>query len=178
MDSPEESFRRIYNENRSDLFGYILKLVQDENVALDVLQDSFLNFIQVFRTRPLPPDLNCRMYLFRIARNLVINRSRTAFQRRVDVRDTIDRETDHKGTPEEEILEKLDQEGLERELESYLQLLPEQQRSAILLRYFYDMKLEDIAETLDTSVSTAYREIKRGLETLKEDMESSGFRPG
>lgn len=48
-----------------------------------------------------------------------------------------------------------------------LQCLPEEQRAAIILRYFEDLTYDDIAQVLDLSVSGAKMRVKRGLASLR-----------
>lgn len=52
-----------------------------------------------------------------------------------------------------------------------LRRLPEAQREAILLRFYYDLKLTDIANITDVSLPTVKYRIKKATSKLKEWME-------
>lgn len=175
MSELDRKFKSIYDANSRDLYAYIVRSIREENTAQDLLQDTFLNFINMFRDKPLPEDTSCRMYLFRISRNLIINHVRTAYSRRVEVTDTIERELDRSQNPELTVLDQISREEASRLLQGLLDTLPEDQKTAMILRYFHDMRLEEIAEVLDTSVSTAYRLLKRGSQKMGQKAEKDGI---
>ena len=66
----EESFRLFYNRTARPLRTYLLSCLVDRSLADDILQDSFLRFLQA----ELPvtmEDEHRKNYLFRIATNLM-----------------------------------------------------------------------------------------------------------
>ena len=166
-------FAALYEANRADLFAYIVRSVREENTALDILQDCFFNFVRMFQERPLPPDdRQCRMYIFKIARNLIINHSRTSYVSKVDLVEQYSsvewsRMDQREPTPEEAVVESMEQEEQERLLQTLLADLPDEQRQAVLLRYTGQMKLEQIAEVLGVSISTASRLLKRAERAME-----------
>jgi len=52
-----------------------------------------------------------------------------------------------------------------------LQALPPRYRDALVLRYYFDLRVEDVAEVLGCPVGTAKSLIHRGLEKLKERLD-------
>ena len=48
-----------------------------------------------------------------------------------------------------------------------LDSLPEQDRAVIILRFFEDMKLEEIADILDENLSTVKSRLYRGIKKLR-----------
>ncbi len=174
MPNPPERFEKLYQDHREDLYAYLVRSVREEHAALDILQDVFLNFFRVYREKPLPADdVQCRMYLFRTARNLLINYTGRAYSRRVQLvaeySGTEDSVTGSKaGSVEDSVVNRLNQEAAEQHLQELLAQLPEQERTALLLRHTLDRKLEDIAEVLGTSIATASRVVRRGEKRLRE----------
>jgi RNA polymerase sigma-70 factor (ECF subfamily) len=67
----ESAFRAFYEDTRRALWSYILRSSADASRADDILQESYVRFIQS-NTRGLMPEQQ-RAYLFRIASNLVID---------------------------------------------------------------------------------------------------------
>lgn len=53
-------------------------------------------------------------------------------------------------------------------LQSRLDLLPDKQREAIILYYYHDMKVKDIAKITGVPLSTAKSRIKQGLDKLRK----------
>lgn len=164
----------MYNDHREDLYAYLVRSVREENTALDLLQDVYLNFFRAYREKELPPDdVQCRMYLFRTARNLMINHSGRAYSRRVQlVAGYTGEERSVTATvqanPEDEVVDRMSLEADEQRLEQLLTLLPEQERSALVLRFTLNGKLEDIAGVLGVSVATASRLVQRAQRRLAD----------
>lgn len=57
------------------------------------------------------------------------------------------------------------------DLKKAMEELPENYRTLIILRYFEDMKLEDIAETLNENLSTVKTRLYKALEKLQLKLE-------
>ena len=53
-------------------------------------------------------------------------------------------------------------------------LLPDEQRDAVILRYWHDMKLRDIAAVTGVSTATAKSRLRLGMEKLRRLLESEG----
>jgi RNA polymerase sigma-70 factor (ECF subfamily) len=59
-------------------------------------------------------------------------------------------------------------------VQELLQTLPEEYRQAVILRYWYEMSYEEIAEAMDTSVSA----IKSRLFRARRDLANAGMQMG
>lgn len=57
------------------------------------------------------------------------------------------------------------------DLEKALETLPENYRSIIILRFFEDLKLEEIADVLDENVNTVKTRLYKALEILRISMD-------
>ena len=176
--SLQQTCSRLYQENRDDIYAFLIRSLRDENLAMDLLQDVFLNFYRVFQEKKLPPnDGECRMYLFKIARNLMINHAQSAYQRKVDLVEDADRAgAAHSPSAETEVLASLDHDRAESILQEALAELPEKERSILQLRYHAELKLEEIANILDTSISSSSRRIQLAEKKLRHICEKKGFR--
>lgn len=94
---------------------------------------------------------------------------RTATHRAIDAarRLKAKAEVTLEGTDEPTVLERVQDTMLSSYLERMVATLPENQRSAIVLRYQEDMEIEEIAKVLDTNANTIKTNIARGLERLR-----------
>ncbi|WP_373216993.1 RNA polymerase sigma factor [Enterococcus durans] len=61
------------------------------------------------------------------------------------------------------------------EIQNALDALPEYQREAIILRFYYDMKVKEVAMVTGTSVATAQSRIQQGLDKLKRLLKREDF---
>lgn len=60
------------------------------------------------------------------------------------------------------------------EMRDLVNRLPYRERQAIIMRYFAEMELRDIAQAMDCSVSSVTRYLRRGYETLRGDYKRGG----
>lgn len=73
----EDSFRLFYNRTARPLRNYLSAALHDRSIADDILQESFLRFLEA----ELPADMqeeHRKNYLFRIATNLMRDHYRSA----------------------------------------------------------------------------------------------------
>lgn len=162
----QKKFEELYRDNREAIYYFLYRLLREEDTAQDILQDVFLNFFKIYQNRTLPDDLACRRYLYKIARNMVINYKKRAYTRKVElVPEYIGMQSQNPG-PEEQVLAEIQQEEDERELRLLLGMLTEKEATALVLRYSSDMRLEDLAEVLEISISSASRLVQRASRKL------------
>ncbi|EMS82377.1 RNA polymerase sigma factor [Leptospira noguchii] len=170
---------KLYNHNKDDLFHYIRKSFYDESSAQDILHDSFLNFFKYYENRDIPDFTSCRMILFRIARNLIINHSKSYYQRNVSLvgEDTGSSFTSKSPSPEFSVLEKIDQSDVKNIIDSLLDTISTEYKEALLLRYQQDLKLDEISKILGMSISGVSRLIERAEKALAQEGKKIGFQP-
>jgi RNA polymerase sigma-70 factor (ECF subfamily) len=70
----EATLTAIYEERRAELFGFLLRMTRDPDVADDILQDTFIRLIQEARAGRMPDEV--RAWLYRVAANAAISRGR------------------------------------------------------------------------------------------------------
>lgn len=182
MSEIDERFARIYDNVRDDLFAYIQRSMRQEDTALDLLQDAFYNFCRIYQDREVPDDVQCRMYLFKIARNLMINYGKKVYNRRVDLVESYDdasaiSRTRNGPTPEDQVLSEMHEEESEKILAELLGTLKEDLRTVLLLRYQSNLRLEDIAGIMNLSISTISRMIQKAEQALVQEGRKRGIEP-
>ena len=149
---------------------YALALLRDRDRADDLVQDTILHGLEklhLFQT-----GTNLRAWLFTIMHNQHIN----SFRRSVRRGQTIHVEKVHLVTPASQA------SSLElRDLDRAIALLPEEQRTALLLVGLEGMTYEEVAQICNVPVGTVRSRISRGREALRhmlkgEELESNGRR--
>lgn len=128
--------------------------VRNEADALDILQDSIYKALASLNKLKDPDSI--KSWFYRIVVNTSLDRLRS--QKREVV-------------SEEELLAGLDQgkEDSYQDLDLWkaLDSLPEELRSIVILRYFEDYKLEEIAQHLQINLNTVKSRLYRALERLR-----------
>lgn len=161
----ELAFNQIVEEYSERLYWHVRRFVCSHEDTDDLLQNIFIkiwNSLSSFRG-----DSQIYTWLYRIATNETLNYLRKirrenliCFEMVGDIlANRVDEDPYFNG------------DALQRELHKAIQRLPEKQRLVFNMRYFDELKYEDIAEITGTSVGAlkasyhhAYNKIKEALE--------------
>ncbi len=158
---PSVSSLALYAAHRRALVDYANGIVRDRGRAEDVVQEAWLRIAAVERERSLTEPLR---YFYRVVRNLAVDRYRS--QRREAARTGDDLSAVagavSDAAPSAEAALQARQE-LRLVLES-LDELPERMRLAVMLYKFEGLKLREVAERLNISVTLANRLVLEGVE--------------
>jgi RNA polymerase sigma-70 factor (ECF subfamily) len=158
-DLDEETLVRWVREHGSSIRGYVRSLLRDPTLAEDLVQEVFF---RAWRQREGYVERGTeKAYLFRIADRLVIDHWRG---RPMDGLDEQCPPIDPGArSPLEEVVLRESHDRLTRALTS----LTEAQRRVLLLRYFGDLRFEEIASMVGCPLGTALSHARRGLESLR-----------
>ncbi len=150
-----EAFGRIVDLYQNRIYGFIRKMVPDSDEASDLTQDTFIRAFQAIGRFDGRSSL--RTWLFRIAHNLCVDRSRRNNRTPVDQRlDGVFEEDESIDVPDS----RWDPEGLvlNQELfaivEQGVNSMSEKLRSVLLLHDKEDMSYDEIANVLNLPVGT------------------------
>ena len=163
----ELAFKAIVESYSERLYWHVRRLLCSHEDTNDLLQDIF---IKIWTAMPsFRGDSQLYTWLYRIATNETLNRLRKLRRENAISLDAVG----------EILATRIDEDpyfngtALQRELHKAIQKLPEKQRLVFNLRYFDEMKYEDIAEITGTSTGAlkasyhhAYNKIKEALEAI------------
>ncbi len=169
----ESAFAALVDAHQSAVFGTVLRLVYDREVAAEVSNRAFFKAYEHLasfdESRPL------RAWLLRIAANEALNELRT---RRRDAAHTfggVEAEMELEqisGAPDPgEIVSRRERSTAIRDA---VNRLPESQRVVVVLRYFADLAYADIAELTQQSVNNVGVTLLRARERLRRELERQG----
>jgi RNA polymerase sigma factor (sigma-70 family) len=165
MTSEDEDFSMFFNDLYPSLCRFLECMLGGRERAQDIAQESFL---QLYRTGLGSfPEGEARFWLYRVARNFALNelnKGQTRQRLFEKVADVFRANRVKVLNPEQEL------EVAERReiLLEMLGTLPEQQRSALLLREQEEMSYSEIAEVLSISESKVKIDIFRARNALRE----------
>lgn len=135
--------------------------LSDRQQAEDVLQDTWIKAWKHMEDIDLKRITNEKAWLLRIAINTCKDYRRTAWFRHVDTRKAI-----------EDLPARLvSSEPEDRTLTLIVMDLPERYKQIILLHYFQGLTLQETADVLGQSASTAHRRLKKAEALLKDALE-------
>ncbi|MEZ5564410.1 MAG: RNA polymerase sigma factor RpoE [Gammaproteobacteria bacterium] len=162
------AFDLLVLKYQQKIVNLVMRYVRDPTEALDVAQEAF---VKAYRALPgFRGDSAFYTWLYRIAINTSKNYLVT-LQRRPIEYDLDGQSIEHaQGNPhlrEEETPEGIAMQGQLREiLEKAISELPEELRTAIMLREFEGMSYEEIATAMDCPVGTVRSRIFRAREAI------------
>ena len=136
-------------------------------MAEDLVQETFMRVLRRIDSYRYPRPF--KAWLYAIATNIARDH-----YKRADTRHTIAMpEESHMvieyTRPEEEILNSDEQAQVAARLSN----LPDHQREAVIVRYYHEMPLKDIAEILEVPVGTVKSRLSLGLRNLRNLMEDA-----
>jgi RNA polymerase sigma factor (sigma-70 family) len=143
----DEAFRVIHDRYRTRLFAYARQMLGGSRAdAEDALQDVFVRAYGALRANDR--DVSLRAWLYRIAHNRCIDELRRpagALGAPSEVLELVQ-------APASDPMDAVQQRESLRRLVEDVQRLPEQQRSALLMREISGMAYADLAAALDVTV--------------------------
>ena len=141
----DEAFNVLHDRYRQRLFAYVRQMLsaQSRQDAEDVLQDVFVRAFGALRADARP--VNVRAWLYRVAHNRCIDHLRRPVPAPSDV-------FEMSRTPLHDPVEDAQRREDLRRLVTDVGRLPDQQRSALLMREIDGMSYADLASALDVTI--------------------------
>ncbi|MCD8317550.1 MAG: sigma-70 family RNA polymerase sigma factor [Paraprevotella sp.] len=139
-----QAFEQIVNRYSQQLYWQIRRMVYSHDDANDILQNTFIKAwtnLDSFRG-----DARISTWLYRIALNETLN----FLQRRKETAAIDDTPPSIIGQLTAD--DYFDGDETEMELQQAISTLPDKQRAVFQLKYYQEMKYEEMSEVLDTSV--------------------------
>jgi len=143
--------------HKDDFYRLAYGYVKNPNDAIDILQDSIQKAIS--SKNNLKKEQSLKSWFYRIVINTSLDFLRK--QKRVVV---VDEETI------QSFSSGINDHYTNIDLERSLEALPPKYKSVIILRYFEDLKIEEVAEILQESPNTIKTRLYKALELLRIKM--------
>lgn len=168
----ETAYAELVSEHQRMVVQLAMNLLGDHDEALDLSQEVFL---RVFRTiGRFRGQSSLRTWIYRIAVNQARNRHRFWRRRRRSDQVSLDQHVETHGellsggeTGPDRVLA---QKELAHRLQSALDALPFDQRTAIVLREVDGLSYEEIAYSLGVAVGTVKSRLTRARQALRQEL--------
>jgi len=160
-DGDGRAFERVLADYWRPVLTFSTRLLHDGEAADDVAQETFLR-VWINRTEIQPGQL--RAYIFRVARNLVVDETR---KRRVRGRATDTTGISTTVPRPDQVVERDEQhEAIQHAVDS----LPPKRREAFILAYLHELSYKEVADVLGVSVSTVKNHVASALMDLRHSL--------
>ena len=169
-----DSFNQLILRWERPIYALAYRVIGREEDARDVCQDTFL---RAFRALPgFKGQAKFSSWLYRIALNLCrdwIRRQRRAPV--VQLPEDVDvAELASEGGPVESIEDLAARRELSEVVARVMAVLPEEQRTAIILKEYHGMTFQEIADMQGCPLSTVKTRLYQGLTVVRRHLEREG----
>ena len=157
-----EAFQKLLNTYQKPLYFHIRNIVLNHDDADDVLQNTFLKIFQYLKN--FKGDSKLFSWMYRIATNEALTFLKQKAQRnKVSVEELNSKIIDNLSADSY-----FDGDEIQIKLHKAIALLPTKQQLVFKMKYFEELKYEEIASILDTSVGAlkaSYHHASKKIET-------------
>ncbi|MCQ4874353.1 MULTISPECIES: RNA polymerase sigma factor [Odoribacteraceae] len=165
-ENKEKAFTAVFDKNYETLCLYAVRFTEDLVEAEDVVQEAFVRFWEMYRDR-LTVE-NARPLLYRMVRNMCVDRARAKRWSTVDAEVMADQLV-YYFQPESEGDSKIDL------LMEAVRNLPEKCQQVLIAICFNEKKYKEVAEEMSVSVNTVKTQLARALKLLREGLNKEDF---
>jgi len=163
----ERTFDELMARYKSPVVNFIYRMLNDAGEADDAAQEVF---VRVYRhLHRFRPGGRCRFstWLFQIARNQALDVLRHRRRRPVETRDMRDGGEDAPASAGPSADRALSNKEIGEAVARAVSVLPEKQKTAVILAEYHDLSHAEIAEIMNCSAKSVESRLARARETLR-----------
>lgn len=173
-----DSFNQLVVRWERPIYALAYRVIGREEDARDVCQETFLRAFRAIRG--FKGQAKFSSWLYRITLNLCrdwIRRERRApLAQSPEGLDLVELAAEREGT--ESVEDLVSRRELSQAVARAMALLPEEQRTAIILKEYHGLTFQEIADLLDCPLSTAKTRLYQGLSVLRRQLSEAGIGHG
>jgi RNA polymerase sigma-70 factor (ECF subfamily) len=173
-----DSFNQLVLRWERPIYALAYRVIGREEEARDVAQETFLRAFRAIKG--FKGQAKFSSWLYRITLNLcrdwIRKERRAPVSQAPDGIDII--ELAGEATPSESIEDLVGRKQLGLAVSKALALLPEEQRTAIILKEYHGLTFQEIADLLDCPLSTVKTRLYQGLTVVRKQLGSAGVDGG
>jgi RNA polymerase sigma-70 factor (ECF subfamily) len=169
-----DSFNQLVLRWERPIYALAYRVIGREEDARDVAQETFLRAFRALKG--FKGQAKFSSWLYRITLNLcrdwIRRERRTPVVQPPEGIDVI--ELAGETSPSESIEELVSRHELGRAVGKAMSQLPEEQRTAIILKEYHGLTFQEIADLLDCPLSTVKTRLYQGLSVLRKQLREAG----
>jgi len=165
------SFETLMHKYYGRVLNFVYRFIGRKDIAEDLTQEVFIKVYQSVAS--YRPQAKFQTWVFTIARNASLNELRKLNQTSFSLDETLENEEGEALRPQMEDpktslpdIKVLEEEKIAL-IQTAIQSLPANQRTAVLLRRYEEFSYEEIAKTMNCSVEAVKSLLSRAKENLK-----------
>lgn len=166
----EDAFEVLLYRHKSKIYTAIYLIVKDRYTAEDLLQETFVKAINTIRGGRYNEEGKFLPWISRIAHNLAIDHFRKEKRYPEVILDDGSKLFNSMDFAEESSEDKQMFRETRSKLRDYIRELPEEQKHVLIMRHYFDMSFQEIANRTGVSINTALGRMRYALINLRKKM--------
>jgi RNA polymerase sigma-70 factor (ECF subfamily) len=176
LEGDKSSFEELMKKYNRKMFNFILRMVREEEIAVELTQDFFIKIFTVLHKYNFQYKFST--WAYRICYNMVIDyvRKHQIFVDSLD-NDAISPKqlVDSKNYVDEDGFDKLEREETREYIWKMVEVMPFKYKELILMRYMQGLKYDEIAQIANLPVGTVKNRIFKAKELLRKEIDKDGM---
>lgn len=162
MSSRNSALASFVMEHQQNIYRLAYSYVHNKEDALDIVQDSIYKAMKT--KSPLQDSSSMKSWFYRI----VVHTALDLLKKRKRVQPIEDEQL-------HAFMDESEDRYADVDMNRALEQLPDKYRIVVVLRYFEDMKIEEVAEVLHENVNTVKTRLYQALRLLRIEMRSTSY---
>ena len=161
------SFEVLLNRHKNRVFAFIMSKIKNKDLSEDIFQDTYVKVVNSLQKGKYNEEGKFLPWVMRIAHNLVIDHFRKQKKMHMvrsnndfDIFDIIKDDSIN-------VDDRLIRDQIFNDLRALIDLLPNDQKEVLKMRYFEEMSFKKIAQYFDISINTALGRMRYALINLR-----------
>jgi RNA polymerase sigma-70 factor (ECF subfamily) len=169
MKGDTKGFAALYDRYKNRVFGFLLRMTGDREIAEDLLQDTFVAAMR--NAQQFDQQRNFLSWLFGIAHKRAID-----YFRHVKVENDHILDTDRSVGKGPDLPDSsLANRHLNVDINEAVKTLEPMQREVFLLRELGDVPFKDIAQMMNCPINTALGRMRLALKNIRKELKKRGI---
>ncbi|MBQ9473341.1 MAG: sigma-70 family RNA polymerase sigma factor [Bacteroidales bacterium] len=167
MDGDYSCFEILLSRYQSKVYGYILSIVKDKEMADDIFQDTFYKVVYTLNSGFYHEENKFIHWVMRIAHNLIVDYFRRSGKMPIvpnrpdcDIVETL-------RIPDENVERDIMRRQTRQNVRKLIKLLPPEQRRVVILRHYGRCDFKEIAARTGVSINTALGRMRYAIINLR-----------
>lgn len=161
----QAAFEAFIHRYHGPLLGYLERHLRNHEKAEDLVQETFLRLLRQLQRASIPAQI--RPWLYKVALNLCRDYWKSISYRNDQQTDLPFSERQDEGPSVIEIFER---QETRKEILQSLDQLSSIQREIVLLRFYQELKLQEISNIMDIPLSTVKTNLYQALKKLRSQL--------
>ena len=166
----EKAFETLVRRHQSRVYSTAMLVVRDQEVAQDIVQDTFLKFFNVFQSGKYNEEGKLLPFLLRVAHNLAIDyirkKSRLPKITSSDGKDIFS----FLNISDETTFDGIEKKESHETLRLAISKLPPIQQELLILRFFGKMSFNEISELTQINKNTCLGYVRNAVINLRKHL--------